>query len=251
MGRGDGTFPGAVELAVGTEPVSIASADLNGDHISDLVVANNTSNSVSVLLAQGSSTFAHTELATDLRPWGIALADFDGDGVIDLAVANTGVGTIWVFLGTGDGSFAPERTYAATCPGLVMQLAAGDVDGDGHPDLAFSCDNANSVGVLLNAGDGTFNSATVVYPLPNPKHIAIADVTGDGHPDLVVDLYATHEIAILAGAGDGTFASAQLYAAGRGPGRVAIGDVDGDGMPDIAISNYDGNTVTVLLARCR
>src|SRR5262245_13527509 len=42
-------------LTVGSGPVSVASADLDGDGDRDLVVANNGSNSVSVLLNQGNN----------------------------------------------------------------------------------------------------------------------------------------------------------------------------------------------------
>src|SRR4029077_1191929 len=44
------SFASHVDFAVGSNPTSIAVADLNGDGIPDLVVANSGSNTVSVLL---------------------------------------------------------------------------------------------------------------------------------------------------------------------------------------------------------
>ena len=40
LGNGNGTFQAQQTFAVGTDPLSVAVADLNGDGIPDLVVAN-------------------------------------------------------------------------------------------------------------------------------------------------------------------------------------------------------------------
>ena len=65
VGNGDGTFPGPVSLATGNGPVAVIAADLNGDGTLDTVVANESSNSVTVTLntlqsAAGASNPAQT-----------------------------------------------------------------------------------------------------------------------------------------------------------------------------------------------
>ena len=67
-GHGDGTFDAASAYAVGTRPRSLAAADLNGDGLVDLAVANNGSASVTVLL-QG-----HPVIGTSPGPETFALS---------------------------------------------------------------------------------------------------------------------------------------------------------------------------------
>ena len=137
-------------------------------------------------------------------------------------------------------------------------VAAGDLNGDGIPDMVVSnmcaggtfcsSDYIATVGVLLGHGDGTFNAA-VSYDsgddrLCRPFSVAIADVNGDGHPDLVLAMSCqfagqfvdNDQVNVLLGHGDGTFAFAAKYsAAGFLAGSVATQDLNGDGHPDIVV----------------
>ena len=62
---------------------------MNGDGKPDLVTANLSDNTVSVLLGNGNGTFQnqHT-FATGSFPYSVALGDVNGDGKPDLVVAN-------------------------------------------------------------------------------------------------------------------------------------------------------------------
>jgi Flp pilus assembly secretin CpaC len=50
IGNGDGTFSVPTPLPTGNSPIAVAGADLNGDGFTDLVTANNASNTVTVTL---------------------------------------------------------------------------------------------------------------------------------------------------------------------------------------------------------
>ena len=94
------------DIRDGLAPLSVLSADLNGDGKPDLVVANNGANTVSVLLnttAPGATTpnFAtQQQFATGRTPAAVTAADINGDGMPDLIVANQFGNTVSVLLNT-------------------------------------------------------------------------------------------------------------------------------------------------------
>src|SRR5258706_363009 len=103
----------ASNYAAGTGPRAMDIGDFNGDGKMDLAVADQSGNSVSILLGNGSGGFAApASYAVGSSPVSIVAADFNNDGKLDLAVANFG-GNVSVLLGNGHGVFAAAATYAA------------------------------------------------------------------------------------------------------------------------------------------
>jgi len=138
----------------------------------------------------------------------------------------------------GTWSFATQTKYAAK--GMPSAIAVGDLNGDGHTDLAFANYNvAGTVSVLLNMGDGTFGTATTYAVGNSPESIAVGDLDGDGALDLVATNIDDNTISVLLNAGNGTFRAQVTYAAGNSPGSVTVGDFNQDGLPDLAVVNDD------------
>src|SRR5262249_23128954 len=113
LGNGDGSFQHQQGLAIGSNTLSIAAVDVNGDGKPDLVTANSATNTVSVLLGNGDGTFQPQQtLDVGSQPSSVVVADVNGDGKADLIVANRGSlatpgDTVSVLLGNGDGTFQP------------------------------------------------------------------------------------------------------------------------------------------------
>src|ERR1051326_5293043 len=128
----------------------------------------------------------------------VAAADVDGDGNPDLFVVNQCVsgtsceanGSIGVLLGQGDGTFRSAVTYGSGGH-TAMTVAAADVNGDGKPDLlvANQCGSNDvnclsgtqgNIGVLINNGDGTFQTA-ITYGSGgyDASFVSAADANGD------------------------------------------------------------------------
>ena len=82
-------------------------ADLNNDGAPDLAASNSGGHDVSVLLNDGSGTFAAYMLyGAGNNPYGVAAGDLNGDGAVDLATAvpalrQPGLGLLSLLLATG------------------------------------------------------------------------------------------------------------------------------------------------------
>ncbi|MDB5334442.1 MAG: hypothetical protein JWN70_61 [Planctomycetaceae bacterium] len=154
-----------------TNPYAVATGDLNGDGISDIVTAN-SSDTVSVLLGYGDGTFyPKHDYPTGSFAISVSIADLNNDGKLDLITANPYDGTVSVLRGIGDGTFQAKTDYAA---GYSPQsVAVADVNVDSVPDILTVNLNSN-VSVLLGNGDGTFQAKTDV---PTPGMVIVGDLT--------------------------------------------------------------------------
>ena len=150
-----GAFSGARNLDAGSDTAMVSIGDLNGDNLMDLVAANDTSASISILFQNSSSpgTFlAAQNHGVGAHPDGVAIGDLNGDGHLDIAVADSG------FLSLSEcwcpGNLLPPIRLGVSC----SSVGIGDLNGDGRADLVATATNAGHVSILLQspAGAGTF-----------------------------------------------------------------------------------------------
>ena len=235
-------------------------ADLNGDGKPEVIVASQGSNMLAAYT--NNSTIGHISFSGELpilappggSPFKVIVADFDGDGKPDLAAANTYAGTVSVYLNTsttgGAVSFATNADFLTG--DFPEGIAAGDLDGDGKPDLVVANNTDNTLSLLRNtstpgalsfAPQLTVNSGYAAYDL------VIADFDGDGKPDIAVDDQYNNTISVHRNTSSpGAIAVSPNvdYTTGNIPYAITTADFDGDGKPDIATANDADNTFTVL-----
>jgi FG-GAP-like repeat/PASTA domain len=187
--------------------------------------------------------------ATGKEPDSPAIADLNGDGRPDLAFTHESSDTVSVLLNRGDGSFRPKRSYATGAGSWRLQIA--DLNGDGKPDLVTgnSTRRSDTVSVLLNRGDGSFEAKRDYATGKGLYSLAIGDLNGDDRPDLVTANLKAATLSVLLNRGDGSFEAKRDYATGREPDSPAIADLNGDGRPDLAVARGPSDTVSVLLNR--
>jgi hypothetical protein len=269
LGNGDATFQAALSYnSGGTSAVSVAVADINGDHKADVLVANSGDRNgdsldgsvASVLLGNGDGTLqpAISYASGGFAVSSVAVADIDGDGNPDVVLANQCIdpntcttGAVSVLLGHGDGTLRGGVNYSASA-WFSYSVAIADVNGDGKVDLllASACNDSNScsygtASVLLGNGDGTFQTG-ISYDVgaQDAFSVVAADVNGDGKADLLVGnecglTDCSNGVAsVLLGNGDSTFQTPAIYGSGGlYTFSLAVADVNGDSKPDLLIGN--------------
>jgi hypothetical protein len=252
--HGDPLFADPVLFDVGNNPYHVATGDVSGDGVADVLTANADANTISVLLGHSDGSFStKMDYETGLLPLCLAIADLSGDGRPDLAVANFSDNTVSVLLGNGDGTFLPRLDYGT---GLSPRFVAiSDVNGDGKPDLVVANSNNNlepnfdTVSILIGHGDGTFAAKVDYATGPNPQALAIGDLNNDGKRDLAVANNNGSSVSVLLGNGDGTFGTKVDYTTSDFPTSVAIGDLNADGRLDLAVATAADQVVSVLLGQ--
>ncbi len=210
------------------------------------------------LLALGSATAAAPCLkaqTTQPASLPVVIADFNHDGIPDVLVPSNNGATATIALGTTPyGTFSTPKgvTFPSTCnrlfPNLSTgQLSVGDFNGDGFPDLFFTCGGA-STGVMLGNGDGTFATPVLLSGATSVSAALVGDFDHDGKTDLALigspDSGQSTGILFYKGNGDGTFAepvystfgSASNFFSTEVVNGATTADINGDGYSDLLIN---------------
>jgi hypothetical protein len=240
-------------------------ADMNHDGIPDLVLyqasATFVTPGVTILLGDpqnpGSFLPATTTMISGNDTRSAAAADMNGDGLPDIVIGNYNAQTVSVLLNdpAHPGSFKTKVDYPAG--GSIFDLAIGDMNGDGLPDVVIGGVSAG-VTVLLNdiANPGRLLGSHT-YPVSatpgggRSLGIAVGDIDGDGVLDVVSGNYGP-VFDVLLGRGDGTLQAATAYVTGPTPNTfeavsMAVGDIDGDGLTDVAVGQFYQNSAQIFL----
>jgi len=241
---------------------SAAAADLDRDGDLDVVAASGLDHSVSWFENDGASnpTFTkHVIISNATDAEDVCIADFDMDGDPDIAAACPGDGNIRLLENRGPYlstiSFT-DRVLGNGSLGTTQSVSAGDLDGDGDRELAFSSQSGSNFSYLTNllvhAGSSFLNSEATVWTGADGATCAAAgDIDGDGRVDLVVGSFFDDTVAWIRNSESGAQAPPIEIVNSASPGlrpdgvaAVAAVDLDRDGDTDaVSASILDGDVL--------
>ncbi len=182
LGHGDGTFSDPIfteggGTIFGYTPATVA--DINGDGNLDLIAPSGYTG-LAFVLGNGDGTFSS-------RSWNgsvgatTVVADFNNDGILDL-VSDLGLSYAQAELAKPDGTFTFKDAFPLLPPPKnLVNMAVGDFNNDGFPDIATTRAD-NTLVIELGKGDGTFTEMPLVA-VPG-QTLFVADFNGDGNMDV-------------------------------------------------------------------
>jgi hypothetical protein len=235
--------------AVGHAPNCVTAADVNSDGRLDLISANYTDNTLTILTNNGGGFGSNATLNVGKNPTSVVAADIRGIGKVDLICANYGAGggkTLTIFTNDGNGIFGSNATLNAGLGPYFVTV--GDLKGIGKLDLI--CANAGTNGngttltIFTNNGSGVLVSNVALTVGSDPISIAVADVNGDGKMDLISANNLGNSLTVLTNRGNARFGVNATISVSA-PVSVTATDVSGDGKPDLIYVSFPSSLVVL------
>lgn len=159
LNDGTANFTTLAPRSVGISTVCAAFGFFNGDNIPDLTVVDVSANNAAILLGHGDGSFVDANPPTvgaGIGPTKATVEDFNGDGRQDLIVTNWTENSISILKGKPRGKFKvlPKLKGYPDLAGPIS-AAAGDLNGDGMPDLVVGNFALNKILVFINKSTTT------------------------------------------------------------------------------------------------
>jgi hypothetical protein len=144
-----------------------------------------------------------------------------------------------------------------------IALRAGDLNGDGWSDVAFTTDSGHLRIWMQDPSCHELREQADQFIATSPNDLAVGDLDGDGDDDVVVvageaEVDSPGGLYILYQEPAGLATTPITYEVGGNPLRVSMGDISGDGRMDLAVSSLhnldvlvqqpDGTFVATILA---
>lgn len=178
----------------------------------------------------------------------VTISDLDGDGKNDIIGANSNSNSATILRNlSSPGNISMVKTNL-NIGTRGLNTTAGDLNGDGKPEVVFSEGNdGNRLLILANfstSGNFSFTLQTVTVSGASTKRVVIRDMDLDGKPDLVVSNQTGNKIFIVKNTSSGgnlsfdnNIIELNVPNAGSTAG-LDVEDLNGDGKPEIITNQF-------------
>lgn len=250
------TYVQTALIPCGNGPRHLSVADLDLDANLDLVVSNLNTGDLSILRGQGGGAFGAEMKYVFPGPVArIAVADFSSDTIPDVAALlfnKTGedrqpASLFCLAFGDGTGGFKDVATYGSGWGGIG--LAAADLNGDARLDLATSDLSRDTVSIIYNRGNGTFQSDRRFDLGIRPGSAVSGDFDQDGVRDIAVANRGGNSLSVMIGENNGAFRTQNPILLTASPQCLAVGDLNKDGKDDLVVHLSQQFVVWVYIAQ--
>ncbi|MBS0623152.1 MAG: VCBS repeat-containing protein [Verrucomicrobia bacterium] len=196
-GNGDGTFQNPINYAAVSQPQNMASADLDGNGIDDIVVTSANSNSIGFLYGNLNGQFNRPIKLYDIGSLsgGVAIGRYNQDTPPDIVVSRPTFNDLAVILNHNYTSFdAPVLYPVGRSP---FTIVTGNFSATQSSGIAVANINSGSVSVLAANASGVFGPAHNLTAGAQPWGLASGDFDGDGFSDLVATNSGSDSLSVF------------------------------------------------------
>ncbi len=236
------------------DPGAVTLADLNGDGIPDLIVANSGSNNVLIYPGLGNGQFGPAVNGghgyfVGTNPVGVTVADLTGEKFpngeprLDLVIANEGSNDVSILLNQGDLRFTPGERLRPGGSGPVSTIV-GYFTSDVYPDLLVTDSGSNDVRLLPGVGQGFFNDTDPTIYAVGTNPVTSFAGNFDGRTDLVTVNAGSNDLTMISGFNSPNPVTTTILSGGTDP-LTAFAFPSGGGFEGLVVGNA-GNGVLAL-----